>query len=111
MVTYIISPVGNSELRIDPDDFSKKMLNKWPGINIQRVILDNDPYILRWSIELIGHRQLGGLQENRQAVSVEDFPSGVADFALWYRSVIHLDYKLSLYDDDLSNQMELKKET
>jgi hypothetical protein len=110
-VAYIISPIEKSELRVDPDDLSANMRRKWPHISIERVVLENDPYIFRWSIELEGHRQLGGLQDSYQAISIEDYPEYAADFALWYRSIISLDYRLYLYDDDFSRHVELNEDT
>jgi hypothetical protein len=90
MVVYMISPLEKSELRIHPDDFTDKLIHRWIHATAQPVTLDNDPYILRWSIEFRNHRQLGGLQADYQTISIEDFPDGTADFALWYRTIIPL---------------------
>src|SRR5579859_5562158 len=116
-VAYLISPIQKSELRVEPDYLSENMRHKWPHISIQRVVSENDPYIIRWSIELESHRLLGGLQDDHQAISIENYLADAADFAfaadfvLWYRSIIPPDYRLYLYDDGLSKQVELNEAT
>jgi len=116
-VAHIISPIQKSGLHVEPDYLSENMRRKWPHISVQRVVLENDPYVIRWSIELEGHRLLGGLQEDNQAISIENYLADAADFAfaadfvLWYRSIIPPNYRLYLYDDGLNKQVELNAAT
>lgn len=104
---YIIVPEPHSDLQVDVDSIADELRNNWSSVEFEDVDKVNDPAILRWSFEMDYDRQLGALHKDRRTISIDDFPGGVAKFAVWYRKIVPARYKLFLSDDSSAKEIEL----
>jgi len=80
---------------IDPRELVEKLKHRWHGIKVK----ESEIYALRWSVEVEGyHPILGGLQSDCHTVTIDGGPiASVAEFAVWYRSLVPEQYSLFLY--------------
>jgi hypothetical protein len=95
---YLVSPMSEgADFQVDEDLMFRSLQETWIGIEIQQQV-PNSTYALRWEAQIRGGTVLGGLQGNRQAISIETSDKTVvAEFAVWYRSLIPDKHRLFLY--------------
>ncbi len=99
--------VEEEEYQIQIEDFAHKLRERWVGIKIQAQTFPGDTYLLNWDIPIEDYRLLGGIQDDRRIITVENFPEGAAQFAAWYRSITPSKYRLFISHDSEGYQREL----
>jgi hypothetical protein len=105
IMAYFISPPNDSDLQIQVEDLLQKLRARWPNMRIDKYV---DPgYLVSWEVKIGDYWEPGGLQSDRQAITIQDHPECAAIFAVWYRSHIPSIYKLFMYHDSSVNEHEL----
>lgn len=106
---YLISPMEECNLVIDPEDLWQRILLQWPHAQREKPI-PGETVLLRWTIEFGTRRLLGALFDKGDCVQAGDSPEEAAEFARWLRSIISAQYRLWLYDDTFNTSVELTSE-
>ena len=108
---YFIIPRENSDLEIDPDFLSRQLTEKWPMVEFRQSV-PNDPFLMEWAINAGRINHVGMLHDDRRTIAVDDFPTGISEFALWYRNIIPEKHEIFLYhDSDASLEVRITRET
>jgi hypothetical protein len=94
---YLIGSMGKSKnLKIDVSSVARSLHQTWKEIEIKEVSIGT--YLLEWEVMVRGSFVHGGLQSDSQTVSIETSDvTVVAEFAVWYRSLIPQEHDLFLY--------------
>jgi hypothetical protein len=102
---FIISTLGETDLRTDATYFEKQLRKQWPDAEIH-VITDPQAHsVLQWKIMTQSKDLILGDLYGEQSVAFKGGDrTDVVNFALWYRTIVPLRYKLYLYKEDLSHQ-------
>jgi hypothetical protein len=106
-MAYIVSPLEETDLHIDIEQFVEKLRAAWPGVQVQESSSTEDPFVIHWSLEEKKHRLLGSLYGNLHSILIEALAPDATRFALWYRTLVPNKYKLFLYDEGFNEHVEL----
>jgi hypothetical protein len=97
----------SSDLRLDPGDYERLLLERWPGLDVYR---PPEYVLLEWIFpntnEWAG--PIGGLEPDQQTVFLD---APFEEFFLWHRSVIQGKYRLFLFHEGSWDTLELKVDT
>jgi hypothetical protein len=107
---FFITPLVETDLKIDLEDFTAKLLNRWKGSQLQYEEDSTSVYLLNFSIEMgtIDSPIRGGLHKDRRAISLKGYTESCAEFAVWYRNLIPAKYVLYFYDGAFNSYAELQ---
>lgn len=119
-VTYFITPRNdidpdyagpNAEYWLKPDVFEGALKARWK--NATTLILDLEHFALEWKCEVNSKYSLtGDLFRNSCSVSVHKPDiDDLAAFAIWFRSLVHPDVPLAVYNDSDITPLELTTHT
>ncbi len=108
---YFIIPVEESDLVIDVESFANQLRASWPSIQFEDVKMADDPFLLSWSLREGEIDHVGDLHRDQRTISVDDYPAGVAKFALWIRAILPAQHKLMLYHDSSEVKVEITTTT
>jgi hypothetical protein len=113
--SYLIGPIEfPAKLEIDIDYFIQQLKTKWPDATVRQTMDQSTIYSLEWQLKTGGEGALyGGLRLSPPIVSIDGGDlSLIAEFAIWYRSIIPSEFKLYFYVSSLNREpMELKEDT
>jgi hypothetical protein len=109
-VAYLIGPIEETDLRINVEELTIKLLDKWKGSKIQYIQDSTSGYLLDWSIEMgtIDSPILGGIQKSGYTISLEGYLESCVEFGVWYRNLIPAKYVLYFFDSALDSYAELQ---
>jgi hypothetical protein len=107
---FLITTFEETDLKIDVEDFTTKLLNRWKGSQVHHEEDSTNGYLLHFSIELgtIDSPIRGGIQDNRNTISLRGYAESCAEFAVWYRSLIPVKYRLYFCDGAFNSYAELQ---
>jgi hypothetical protein len=101
------STIEEKHYQIQIEDFALRLRERWADVEIQGQLFPGDTYLLNWSIAIGNFRLVGGIQGDRRTITLEDFPEGAIQFAVWYRSITPLTYRLFISHDSSGNEYEV----
>jgi hypothetical protein len=119
-VTYFITPRNdidpnyagpNAEYWLKPDVFEGVLKTQWK--NATTITIDSEHFALDWECEVNSKYSLrGSLFRNSCSVSVHK-PDihDLAVFAIWFRSLVHPDVPLAVYNDSDITPFDLTTHT
>jgi hypothetical protein len=111
MGQYFISPPEKTDLKIDVEDLTDALRQKWPDIEIETITNPADNRALVWTIQF-GDRQLdGSLDKTGLVIHLDGDIRDCAEFAVWFRSQVPARYELIFYDESYSAVCELREDT
>jgi hypothetical protein len=100
--------VGETDLRISPDEYASKLKELWFDVTVLTGY--SEDYTLWWELKRDGSFQImGGLQTNRNVVSVEGNKEYIAEFAVWHRAFVPRKYHLYVFHESLEISFELER--
>jgi hypothetical protein len=122
--TYFISPISpkeweagnwktwediNSNLVVQPDYLAAQIQSKWSNVELywSTEKVDEVTPALTWHIP---SDVSGKLQSNLNTIAFKR-PHVFAEFVIWYRSIIHEEYKLFLSNDSSDDELQLTSQT
>jgi hypothetical protein len=110
-VAYIINS-ENHDLRVDTTYFVEQLQNRWPNTEVRFISDPRAHAVFQWHLTMDdGAFMLGDFSAQGISYEVSNL-SNVARFALWYRTLVPVGYKLFLYKESLAHKpIELMKET
>jgi len=100
-----------TDFAIDVENFAKQLRASWPSVRFEDIKITNDPFLLHWSLREGEIDHVGSLHRDRRTISVDDYPKGVARFALWIRAFLPEQHKLMLYHDSSDIAVEITPKT
>ena len=106
---FLVNSMGlHADLEIDSDYFVQQLKNRWPTAEIR--YSPSPTHVLNWKLELGAYTVLGGLQTDGQTMCIEGGDAeSVAEFAVWYRTLVSAQYRLFLYSGPtVNNPFELR---
>lgn len=94
---YVLNSMGQSqEIAIDMSQLTESLQDVWESLEIYSP--DSGSYLIRFQGTINNKTVLGGLQEDKQTITVESSSLlTVAKIALWYRTVFPSEHNLFLY--------------
>jgi hypothetical protein len=108
---YLIIPeVGKADqLRIVPETFAKQISARWDNFEVINVNIPKDTSALSWRCKVQGEELLGNLLEGENTITLNDWSDkAVAQFAVWYRSLIPKHIPLFLcHDQSAATEIEI----
>jgi hypothetical protein len=94
----LISPSRETDWRLDPDEFTRLLRDRWRDAEITEF---DDPEFLAaldFRVKLDGRQVDGNLSRDGQVVGLDGDIPEAAEFAAWLRSVVPPDQELIFYD-------------
>ena len=108
---YLIIPEEGkaAELQINPETFAKQLSSRWEDFEIVNVNVPRDASQLSWTCNIQGESILGDLLRGGNSVAISDMDDEqpLAEFAVWYRTLIPFHIRLFLYHDQMA-QLEIE---
>lgn len=104
---YLITFEDHVDYLLDVADFSAQLSAKWSSIKFEILESDNNLYALCWWIEEGTMTHEGGLHRNCRTIDIDDYSEGILQFAVWFRGIVPIQYRLMLAHDSSSNDLEL----
>jgi len=105
---YYVSPPEETDLAIEPYSFANNLRRHWPSADVQ--MIDNPQSIraLEWTLPLDKGVLRGSLHQTGQVVVLDGDVEDAAEFALWVRTLVPIEYTLLFYDEGYSTAVELR---
>lgn len=108
---YLIIPSDVADFEIDPAYLSFKLHEYWPMTEIRQGVPDT-AILLEWEITARRVNHVGMLHSDKRTLTVDDYPAGVAEFAVWYKKVIAEKNDIFIcHDSDASLMIRITSET
>ncbi|MEZ4668069.1 MAG: hypothetical protein R3E39_09145 [Anaerolineae bacterium] len=101
----------DEQFRLKPQEFAEALNAKWKNTNVS--IDNSEHFALRWECEVnLQYGLMGSLFRDSCGVVLEK-PSleDVADFAIWFRSIVPLDVQLAVYNSSNITPFDLTVHT
>ena len=112
MPGYLISPPTYTDLKIEHDQFLAALKLQYPdAIVTVKTGTRATRYYADFSMQTTCGLVMGSISQAGQTVVVDGELSDCATVAVWVRSLVHLDYSLIFYEDNLTSQIELTTAT
>jgi hypothetical protein len=109
-MSFLISPVEETDLKLDPILFAEELRNEWQTVEVQPVTDIPDIYVLRWVVT-VAERVEGMLSQNLDTLSLDGSLEDCAAMAVWYRKLVSAQYELLFYEQGFNCHIELRGET
>jgi hypothetical protein len=102
---FIISTLGTHGPKTDADAFVQQLREQWPTVQTHVIRDPNSKSVLQWKIVTDeGDTILGDLFGGQSVAFKGGTRSDIANFALWFRTLIPSEHRIFLYKEDLSHQ-------
>ena len=90
----------STTLRLDPMWLSDQLKQQWQDVRFDVIEPRPESLLLNWEIDMPNGLLLGGLHRDGYSImlTITENDDDVAAFAIWYRSIISLEYTLRLYE-------------
>jgi hypothetical protein len=119
MTSFFVSPFkppgewyGKAEFKIESAEFVAGLRSRWSNIEIE---IEPGPgrFLLRWEVlkEDGRHGIRGSLFADYPIVVLDGSTEDIAEFVLWYRSVVPDKHRLFFFHESLYTCMEIKSGT
>ena len=111
MSSYFISPPGESDLKIDADQFVDYLRTQWAAVEVRTIESAESYQLLEWTAPMEHGIVVGSLDRTGQVVDLDGDVRDCARFAIAFRAWVPTEYKLIFYDEGYSADVELGTET
>jgi len=94
---WAVSPTAEADRQIDPDDFARRLQERWPEAIVEPS--DQSNRTIEFIVPVGDDSQVGGyLAERRKAAWFDGDVARAAEVAAWLREQVPADQELSFYD-------------
>lgn len=108
---YLIILGDNSDLEVDPHDLSRQLCKQWSEVQFKQE-MPNAAMLLEWKLKAGKINHVGQLHNDKKTLTIDDYPAGVSEFAVWYRKIIPEKFDVFLYhDSDANLEIRITSET
>lgn len=104
---YFIYLNERAEFVFDIENFQKVLLAKWLDVNFEEDVTQNVNPHFSWNVEINGDFERCSLHSDLRTISIDGYPEGVAPFAIWYRKLIPLHYRVFISHDSSDEEIEV----
>jgi hypothetical protein len=118
MAKYSISTIHTGILKegvFNADEFVLHLRNRWHAVEIHPTTDPKNPYLLEWRAQIGTDIITGRLGRKHYYVEFSGNVDAAARFAVWYRTLVPLDYRLNLSQVETATEdyhnLELEQDT
>jgi len=106
---HLIIPRG--AWRISPQSFRRSLLSRWPDATLREVRTTERRAIFEYELPMSHSRVYGDLDRRGRYVSFSGDIRDMAEFALWFRSLVPESEQLLFSDEGMNSSLDLKPDT
>lgn len=106
-MSYFITPIDETDLKIPKDELVVALNTKWSTIQVTPISNPESNHLLEWKITLNARLLIGTLDKTRQVIHLDGDVRDCAEFAKWYRTQVPETYALLFYDEGFSADVAL----
>jgi hypothetical protein len=108
---YFIYTEDNCDLQIDVDIFEHQLGERWSDVKVDNFSLQSNFVTRSWWVTFTEENQEVTLDKHYRSVWIDNcYDQTLAEFLVWYRSVIPIEYRLFVAHDSWGEeQIELTR--